>query len=130
MKENSSRNVAKFLYEDVICRHGCPVKVVMDGGSENKKIAKSCWRIIKFIGLSFLLTILKRMDSSNADTTRLLILCRNTAVRNLKTGSNIYRLHYGRIVSQHEEAQDIQRLNCCTAVIVCYLSICLCHHGE
>ena len=40
MKENRSRNVAKFLYEDVICRHGCPVKVVMDGGSENKKIAK------------------------------------------------------------------------------------------
>ena len=35
MKENRSRNV------DVICRHGCPVKVVMDGGSENKKIAKT-----------------------------------------------------------------------------------------
>ena len=40
MKENRSRNVAKFLYEDVICRHGCSVKVVMDGGSENKKITK------------------------------------------------------------------------------------------
>ena len=23
LKENTARNVAKFLYEDVICRHGC-----------------------------------------------------------------------------------------------------------
>lgn len=41
LKENNSRNVARFLYEDVICRHGCPIKVVVDGGSENKLVAKS-----------------------------------------------------------------------------------------
>src|SRR4030095_9040159 len=41
LKENNSRNVAKFLYEDVICRHGCPLKAVTDGGGENKKIAKA-----------------------------------------------------------------------------------------
>jgi len=32
----NSKSVAKFLYEDVICRHGCPLKIVLDGGSENK----------------------------------------------------------------------------------------------
>jgi len=41
LKENNSRTVAKFLYEDVICRHGCPLKIVMDGGGENKKITKA-----------------------------------------------------------------------------------------
>jgi hypothetical protein len=32
----NSKNVAKFLYEDVIARHGCPRRIVEDGGSENK----------------------------------------------------------------------------------------------
>ena len=41
LKENNSRSVAKFLFEDVICRHGCPLKAVMDGGGENKKITKA-----------------------------------------------------------------------------------------
>ena len=41
LKENNSRSVAKFLYEDVICRHGCPLKAVIDGGGENKKITKA-----------------------------------------------------------------------------------------
>ena len=36
-----SKSVAKFLFEDVICRHGCPRRIVMDGGSENKKVTKS-----------------------------------------------------------------------------------------
>src|SRR5438552_10547659 len=40
LKENTARNVAKFLYEDVICRHGCPRRIIIDGGSENKSVAK------------------------------------------------------------------------------------------
>jgi len=36
----NSRNVAKFIYEDVICRHGCPRRIVMDGGSENMSLTK------------------------------------------------------------------------------------------
>ena len=32
----SSRAVADFLWKDVICRHGCFGKLVIDGGSENK----------------------------------------------------------------------------------------------
>src|SRR5271156_4831937 len=40
LKENNSKNVAKFLFKEVICRHGCPLKAIMDGGSENKKISK------------------------------------------------------------------------------------------
>ncbi len=31
----NSANVSKFLLEDVICRHGCPRNIVMDGGTEN-----------------------------------------------------------------------------------------------
>src|SRR5579862_3314307 len=41
IKERNSRNIAKFIYEDIICRHGCPLKIVMDGGSENKKLTKT-----------------------------------------------------------------------------------------
>jgi hypothetical protein len=41
MKENTARNVARFLYEDVICRHGCPRRIVVDGGSENKSVAEA-----------------------------------------------------------------------------------------
>ncbi len=33
----SSRAVADFLLEDVICRHGCFGKLIIDGGSENKE---------------------------------------------------------------------------------------------
>ena len=36
----NSRNVAKFIYEDIICRHGCPRRIVMDGGSENMSLTK------------------------------------------------------------------------------------------
>jgi hypothetical protein len=32
----NSASVAKFVYEDVIVRHGCPRRIVVDGGSENK----------------------------------------------------------------------------------------------
>ena len=32
----TAKNVAKFLWEDVICRHGCFGKLIVDGGPENK----------------------------------------------------------------------------------------------
>ena len=32
----NSASVAKFLWEDVICRHGCFGRLVIDGGPENK----------------------------------------------------------------------------------------------
>src|SRR5204863_7425765 len=35
-----SKNVAKFIYEEVICRHGCPKRIVMDGGAENMDLTK------------------------------------------------------------------------------------------
>jgi hypothetical protein len=40
-RENTAQNVAKFLYEEVITRHGCPGKIVVDGGSENKSVAEA-----------------------------------------------------------------------------------------
>jgi len=35
-----SKSVAKFIYEDVICRHGCPKRIVMDQGTENLDLTK------------------------------------------------------------------------------------------
>jgi hypothetical protein len=40
IKAANSSNVAKFLYEDVICRHGCPRHIVLDGGRENLDMTK------------------------------------------------------------------------------------------
>src|SRR5205814_1488384 len=34
------QNVAKFIYEGVICRHGCPRRIVLDRGSENLDLTK------------------------------------------------------------------------------------------
>jgi Integrase zinc binding domain len=36
----NSKSVAKFLYEDIICRHGCPRRMVMDRGTENLNLTK------------------------------------------------------------------------------------------
>ena len=35
---NNARSVANFIYQDVICRHGCPLKIVMNHRSENMDI--------------------------------------------------------------------------------------------
>jgi transposase InsO family protein len=40
IKAADSKNVAKFIYEDVICRHGCPRRIVLDRGSENLNLTK------------------------------------------------------------------------------------------
>jgi len=36
----NSRNVSRFIYEEVICRHGCPTRIVMDRGTENLNLTK------------------------------------------------------------------------------------------
>lgn len=36
----NSRNVAKFVYEDFICRHGCPLRIMIDQGNENLDLMK------------------------------------------------------------------------------------------
>lgn len=36
LRQKESRHVAKFIYEDFICRHPCPQKIVVDGGTENQ----------------------------------------------------------------------------------------------
>jgi hypothetical protein len=41
LMDNDSESVAKFLFEDVICRHECPKKIVMDRGSENQGVAQA-----------------------------------------------------------------------------------------
>ena len=33
-------NVAKFIYEEVICRHGCLKRIVMDQGTENLNLTR------------------------------------------------------------------------------------------
>jgi len=41
LRENTAQNVMKFLYEEVICRHGCPGRIVVDGRTENKSVAEA-----------------------------------------------------------------------------------------
>lgn len=43
--ENDSASVAQFSFEDIICSHGCPEKIVLDGGSENKGVVHRCWSV-------------------------------------------------------------------------------------
>ena len=35
IKAVNSKNIAKFIYEDVICRHDCPQRIVLDREREN-----------------------------------------------------------------------------------------------
>jgi len=37
----NSFNVSKFLYEEIVCRHGCPQRIVLDGGRENMDLTRS-----------------------------------------------------------------------------------------
>ena len=36
----NSWNVAKFIYEDVLCRHGCPLRIIMNEDTENLDLTK------------------------------------------------------------------------------------------
>ena len=40
IKAADVKHVAKFIYEDVICRHGSPLRIVLDRGSENLNLTK------------------------------------------------------------------------------------------
>ena len=47
----NSESVARFIYEDVICRHGCPQRIVMDGGSENLDLTAALIEHYKIRGI-------------------------------------------------------------------------------
>src|SRR5438034_2556904 len=36
VKEATAEQAAKFIYEEIICRHGCPAKILSDQGSHFK----------------------------------------------------------------------------------------------
>ena len=40
IKAADAKNVAKFIYEDIICRHGCPHRIILDRESENLNLTK------------------------------------------------------------------------------------------
>ena len=51
-----SESVARFIYEDIICRHGCFGRLVIDGGPENKKLVETLtqkYRIKRLIVSAF-----------------------------------------------------------------------------
>lgn len=41
LKALNSLEVASFIYEEIICRHGLPRSIVMDNGAENLDLTKS-----------------------------------------------------------------------------------------
>ena len=46
--KNNSLNVAKFIWEDIICWHGCPERIIIDRGPENKGLTEEllhCYQI-------------------------------------------------------------------------------------
>jgi hypothetical protein len=49
LKKNNSKNVAAFLWEEIICRYGSIGKIVTDNGPE---FGKACESLIKKYGIS------------------------------------------------------------------------------
>jgi hypothetical protein len=47
MDKVTSLKVAKFLQEDVACRHGVPRKIVLNGGAENLGFTKDLMRAVR-----------------------------------------------------------------------------------
>jgi len=45
--EANALNMAKFLWEEIICRHGLPQRIITDGGPENKDVAEELLRTYK-----------------------------------------------------------------------------------
>jgi hypothetical protein len=52
LEKADSLSVAKFLQEDVVCRHGCPRKIVLDGGAENMGFTEEMMRKYGISGAS------------------------------------------------------------------------------
>jgi len=40
IKTANAKEVAKFIYEDIVCRHGCPQRIVLNRGSKNLNLMK------------------------------------------------------------------------------------------
>jgi len=63
VKEATASQVAQFIYEDIICRHGCPMKILTDCGTHfNNAIIKE---LMENLGLNIIIPLLiihKQMD--------------------------------------------------------------------
>ena len=92
---------------------------------KTRRLQKLCWKIIRFTESSYQHITPKPTGLWNADTMQLLILCRNTAARTLRNGSNTSRLRFGPTGSPCDEPRDTLHLNCCTDVIAYYRLISL-----
>ena len=40
LRNNDAKSISKFLFEDIICRHGLPDEFVSDGSPENQGIIR------------------------------------------------------------------------------------------
>ena len=53
IKAANAKEVAKFISEDVICRHGCPQRIVLDRESENLNMTKEHYQIKRTVVSAF-----------------------------------------------------------------------------
>jgi len=62
LKEATAKEVAKFIYQDVICRHGCPRKVVVDGNQSPYSLRSEVPRCLCLCGAESHLSSLIRCN--------------------------------------------------------------------
>ena len=109
--EANSYHVSKFLYEDIVCRHGCPQRIVLDGGRENMGSTRDLLEDYQIQN-----TIISSYHSQTAgvverDMHLLSIFSQSTVPTHQKVGQGIWCRHYGQIGFLCDVQLDILRLS-------------------
>lgn len=103
-----SKSVAKFLYEDVVCRYGCPRRNFMDRGTQNMDLTRDLLENIAFDRRLYPLIALRRMDWSSVDVM-LFLMPQQSMTRSV--GHNISHSQCGPIASWYDDRVVIPHSN-------------------
>jgi hypothetical protein len=103
-----SKSVAKFLYEDVVWRYGCPKRIFMDQGTENMDLTRDLLENIAFDRRLYPLITLRRMDWSDVDVM-IFLMPQQSMTRNV--GHNISHSQCGPIAYWYDDREVIPHSN-------------------